>query len=95
MSYSIHYSPENNKKFPVRQKAYAVKQKAMITVAAVIFALFLLCFDGVRQSIKNFLLPGDPQITEAGIIGFVDDVRSGTGVADAFTTFCEYIIQNG
>lgn len=45
--------------------------------------------------IKNFLIPGDPEVTAAALDAFVDDLQDGMSFADAVTAFCQTIIAHG
>ena len=82
MGYSIQYSPQTNRKFPVKTK----KNSATWLLTGV--AVLALLLGGWR-----LLLPGDPETTRAALSHLVDDVRAGESVGDAVTAFCREIID--
>lgn len=92
MAYTIRYSPENNKKYPTDKPP----KKSLLIFAVVMFTAvsLLLVNDGVRDVIADFVLPGDLQVTKSAIVQLVEDVRTGEPVANAITTFCQYVIDH-
>lgn len=43
--------------------------------------------------IKNYLLPGEPEVTETAINSMIESIRTGASVKDAVTAFCVEIIE--
>lgn len=84
MGYTINYSPETAHKFPVK-KSPKISVPWVLTGAA----LFLLLAGGWK-----WLLPGNPDVTQAAITNLVEDVQSGAPVGDAVTAFCREIIDS-
>lgn len=86
VSYQINYDPSRRRKF------YTVKHKkipswilavACIALAATIF----------HNELKNFLIPGDPQITSAAFSSLTEDLQAGESFKNAVTAFCREIID--
>ena len=93
MSYVIEYGTGLKKKYPVRQKKPA-KNKAVLMLASVAFALVLLCSLLKIDSIRKVILPGDPQTTEEAISLFVNAIKAGEGIYDSFSVFCKEVIAS-
>lgn len=93
MGYRIQYNPEQNKKYPIRL-ASAVRQRWLVGTA--IIAVLLLGLAGLNdgKALKAWLLPGDPQVTEAALATMVEDIRAGEALGDAVTAFCLEIMEN-
>ena len=92
MSYRIEYNPEKNRKYPLPT---AGKPKWLIAVLAIMALMFALQSIDRNYTLKSWLLPGDPEVTETAFSAMVDDIRGGEPVGDAVTAFCLEIIQNG
>lgn len=94
MGYRIQYGPAQNKKYPL--KVRAIKKKHLL-LTAVMIAGFALSGLGMKYSnvVKNWLLPGNPLVTEAAFNDMVADIRAGESVGDAVTAFCLEIMKNG
>ena len=92
MAYRVEYGPREPKK-----TSRLWTQPRMQIFTAVFLLIFLL---GVRQTwpegtakLKEFLLPGKPASTETALQNFVVNLKEGSGIGDAFTTFCQEIID--
>ena len=94
MGYRIEYGPmpgvwKSGRKEPLRLQAMT--------------AAFLLLFViGVRflypegtELLRNLLLPGEKTVTEAAFSGMLAQIRHGEPVGQAFTAFCQEIIDFG
>lgn len=91
MSYCIQYSPEQRKKYPLRCKS---KRNRTITGIALATLILIILFGigSVRERVTDWLLPGDPETTEAALIEFVTDMRSGTSFYKSAQAFCRQIV---
>ena len=90
MGYKIEYG--QTVKF-VQQKTKDSNKNLKIAVLVLVLALasaFLLRNDSVR----SFILPGDPSVTEEALNTFADQVRAGEPFKDAAVAFCQDIISN-
>lgn len=88
MAYNINYE-HMPIKTPVKEKIQSGKFVACILIALAIFAVVF----GMGDSLYEYVLPGDPAVTEAAACGFVENIRKGCSVKDAATAFCQQIID--
>ncbi len=91
MGYRIEYDKLGKLPQPARKHRKGV--------FAVILVLLLVCGAIAVKSagldwVKEFLIPGDPEITAAALDTLVEDLRSGEGLAEAVRAFCQEIIDN-
>ena len=91
MGYCIEYNPESNKRFPIRNTN---KKAWPFVVVTCLLVIALLVYNVGQERIKTWLLPGDSQITEAALKNLVGELKDGEPISDAFTTFCQEIIDN-
>ena len=93
VAYSIHYSPQETKKYPIRAgKGISFKKKLPVIIA--VCCICAMLHTTVRQGIKNLLLPADALVTQTAFSQFVADLRNGDDIGSAFTAFCQYVIVN-
>ncbi len=86
MGYRIDYQGGNKKKYlTVKQKRVP---KWVLGICCVLAALAV--FGG---SIRDFLLPGDPEVTGAAVTSLLSNLQEGKSVHSALHTFCEDILQ--
>jgi len=72
-------------------KAY----KHLIIWIMTLFIAISICWIGWSNSeIRQYILPGDPQITEVALEQLVLDIRNGESISDAIATFCQEIMDN-
>lgn len=93
MGYRVEYGPKEPKK-----ESKIWKQIRMQLLTAAFLLMFCL---GVRETwpagtakLKEFLLPGQPAVTETALQNFVANLKEGSDIRDAITVFCEEIIEN-
>ena len=89
MGYKIQYSPESNKRYPIRRCTNTLGRIAVLMLAA----LMLIFTVKYRAAIGRWLLPGDPDITADALRGLIADVREGSA-GDAIAAFCREIIEH-
>jgi len=89
MAYKIQYSPETGKRYPQTRKRQPVDIGRWIGLLLVVAAALWLRINGMPE----FLIPGDPDVTKAAAVLFVDQVQSGSSVNDAVTVFCKEILH--
>ena len=92
MSYRIEYNPEKNRKYPMPRTKNG--KWVMVALTAVVLMFALLKLDE-SQTIRSWLIPGDPEITTAAFSNMVADIRNGEPAGEAVTAFCLEIIRNG
>ncbi len=94
MGYSICYNPETSYKFPIQRKQG--RRGIWLLTAGIVLLMVVFCMNAtLRTAVLDFLLPGDPAVTQAAFSDLVEDVRSGESVPDAVTAFCREIIIHG
>ena len=87
MGYQMEYNSGNG---GVTYKQIAEGRKKYLLLL-LIPAIVLCCL--YRETIINFLLPGDPESTKRAISTFVGELQEGETVADAFSSFCKVILN--
>lgn len=92
MSYYVSYNPEQASRYPTREKVKAVKAGRFIT-GVLILGLLICCLS--IQEIRNFLIPGDPEVTIKATAKLLEEIKDGEGFVNAFTAFCEMVVTNG
>lgn len=94
MGYRIEYGPTEEK---MRKSSGMVRRLQVLTAAFLL--LFILL---VRQAwpegtakLREFLLPGEPSVTQAAFGDLLTDIREGSPFREALTAFCQQVIDNG
>lgn len=94
MSYRVEYA-SFGKKYPTKRKSSS--KKGMI--AAVLVLVLVFGAISVRLNalpwIKEYLLPGDPEVTAMALEGLVEDLKEGNSLGQAVTAFCKEIMDHG
>ena len=93
MGYRIEYNGAVLKRKKIRLPRKK-REGIMMGVAAVLATAFLLWPSG-RRCIRDFLLPGDEEVTTAALNGLVESLSAGEPVGEAVHTFCVEIIAGG
>ena len=90
MSYYIQYDPKLRKRYPstADKRRRIILSLAFFAVVAVIGALF-------RESIANFLIPGDRSVTVPAFSQMLEQIGAGKSVGDSFMEFCRQILSGG
>lgn len=76
------------------------RNKKWTGIAAIaVICVLLICATVFKTAalpwIRDFLIPGDPDVTATALTELVNDLRDGVSFTDAVTTFCREIISNG
>lgn len=90
MGYRITYGQEAIKTDLPDNRNRVVSKRWVVSVLVCI-ALVLALSSG---TVRSFLLPGDPVVTERALQELLSDLRAGEKVSDAVTAFCEEILEN-
>lgn len=85
MGYKIRYGL----RIPAEKKRGRWQYVAAIVLAVVIALLCVDIWNG-----RQWLLPGDPQVTAQALDTMVDSIREGEPLGEAITCFCREIIEN-
>lgn len=87
MGYQMEYGSWDK---PVKYRRTRDKKMRYITIFLVL-ALIICCFQSDR--IINFLLPGDVDATRKAITVFVNELKEGEPLFDAFGSFCKVVLN--
>ena len=93
MGYRIVYGKTPEKTTFNDRKQQTGKRIAVWT-AALIAAVSICWIGWSHPDIRQYILPGDPQVTGAALDQLIDDIRSGDPVSDAVAAFCKEIIDS-
>lgn len=90
MAYRIVYG-ENKVKIKLRSNKNnrTLRRWIVFGLVAVIVTLAMSI-----KSIRLYLLPGDPVVTDKALQCLVEDLRNGDKFSEAVTAFCEEILAN-
>ena len=91
MAYEISYSPQENHRYPIFRPR---KKLSKWLLGVVLAAVTALAIPQVRRQIGQALLPGDNETTREAGTAFLQDVRQGESIPDAFQTFCREIVKD-
>lgn len=93
MGYQIFYEDDQFRKIPseTKQKRSA---GAVVWWALTILCILAFVLHNNLQQLRQWILPGDPDVTQAAITAFAEDIRTGESIEDAFTDFCLRILEN-
>ncbi len=89
MSYSVQYCPELNKKYPKKRKIQG-NQKKWIAVAMICLTLLLTG----RSVIRHTEFGERAQERRQRIGTMLEQIRGGTTVSDALTTYCLGVLKD-
>ena len=94
MSYRIVYGGTTPVRYPPNRGRKHLQ--LMTAVAMVLFVLVVGQFwPRGREVLRDFLLPGEPSVTEQAFSELVSDLSQGIKLEDAVATFCQQIIDHG
>lgn len=89
MAYKITYGPED-----VFSHAGKQRNHGWLPAAALLLALAALALAALHGSLTEWLLPGDPVVTEAALQTLARQISAGAPVGDAVRAFCLEILEN-
>lgn len=93
MGYRIQYG-QTMKKIVVPEHNCNRKQTVAFPIFIVSAVLVTVLLLGKVEAVRNFLIPGNADVTEAALAALVNDLRGGEPIGDAITAFCTEIIDN-
>ncbi len=94
MGYHISYDQTIVKtNFPDKKKFRIGKKQIKFGAICLIVVITAMLFR--IKSVQNFLIPGDCGVTKSAFAAMVTNLQSGEPIADAVTTFCREIVENG
>ena len=89
MAYKIQYSPDTASRYPQAAVKKPVRIRHWMTAIVAIAAALWIHFYGV----PDFLIPGDPEITNAAATAMMGEIKNGAALGDAVTSFCKMILD--
>lgn len=93
MAYRIVYGQPAPK--PVERRSSPKHIQAMTAVCLLTFFMLVkIWFPAGTQKLRQYLLPGNPTVTQQALDELVTSVRHGDALRDAFTVFCQEIISH-
>ena len=92
MAYRIEYSEGILQKSDVMQRKSGRSMTSVIAIVVAIVGVVAIYCIG-RNRLYDVLIPGDPAVTEAAAIKFVEEIQQGTTIIDAFGVFCREVIN--
>lgn len=94
MAYRIVYGPE-----PKKRTNPPLGQLRMQVLTAAFLLIFVLAvkygWPEGTAALQRVLLPGEPSVTQQALEGMVADLQEGEPLGEAFTAFCQQIIDDG
>ena len=66
------------------------RKKMILIISILALAVGIFCIPEVRQ----WLIPGNAEVTRQAADNMIRKIQSGGGVVDAFSQFCQQILQN-
>ena len=91
MGYRIHYGENVIKEYIPESKN---RSNIKLLWVLIVCCAFIFAFSRNKDTIINYLLPGNKEVTRAAISTFADDLRHGESLSDAAVAFCREIIEN-
>lgn len=90
MGYHVQYPGPNYSSPRKRKKGRPI----------LMFILILLLFGAAviptsRAVLLELMIPGDAKVTAAAVEGLIGDMRQGERFDEAFTVFCEMVLNGG
>lgn len=89
MAYRIRYGPPQK-----GERGGRILDKKIVPFILVALLIVAAALGVSNPTVKEYLIPGNPEVTEAALIDFIDDIKQGAAFGDAMTAFCREIIDN-
>ena len=93
MSYVVHYPTGVKHKYPQKVKTTRLRPSNIALASLGIVVAVLVLFN--VPTLRNVILPGDPEVTEQAAKTMIDQLREGETFADCFADFCREVIAAG
>ena len=94
MGYTIRYENKGDKIIS-RSSNKRFRYTWLIVLSGIILMSIALTKSTDPETIKEWLIPGNPMVTKAAFSLMIDELREGESFTDAVTTFCNEIIAGG
>ena len=94
MGYTVEYSPQQRKKYPPKKDLKALIRKYAYTALTLAAALALILLHR-RGILREVLIPGDADVTQAAAEKMMESLRQGDSLHQSLRVFCRDILMNG
>ena len=94
MGYRISYHPEKNKRYPAKSVESNLRSWK-IFLCSVFIILAVIGVVRKKNEVLDFLIPGDREQIFQSSKQMIENLKNGTSLGDAITTFCREIIVDG
>lgn len=81
-------------KIPIHPQMGKRTKRILCIGISICAAMILLSATGGISKIKEWILPGNAQVTEAALDNLVADLKEGEKLEDAITAFCQEILDH-
>lgn len=93
MSYRIVYGPKP--KAARKKQAGSRRVQLLTAVFLIVFVLLVKSYwPAGNRKLQQIFLPGEPEVTQLALEEMIESLHSGADAGDAFTAFCQQIIDN-
>lgn len=92
MAYDILYGADAIK-YEIQERNSG-KQKRTVALIAAVCAIAMGLFILRTPQVRDFLIPGDKEVTRAALADMVQDIQNGEDISEAITAFCRDIITH-
>ncbi len=92
MGYQIQYGQTAVKTYIPERKRFRFNRKS-VKILIVCVLIMLGTILGSRETIQNFFLPGNSQITREAVTQMVTNLKEGEPLAASFEAFCREIVD--
>ena len=89
MGYEIRYGATM-----VRTPLVDKKPKALTIVIGLLTVIIIFVFLGNAVDLRQYILPGNPEVTGAALNTLASDIKEGESLGSAITAFCREIIEH-
>ena len=91
MGYRIEYGQTEKMEY-FNERLFIKNKKTVACAAAIMIAVLAFFFILGAKSMRSFLLPDDPVVTQQALETFAAQVRAGESFGDAAAAFCQNVI---
>ena len=89
MAYRIEYAPSGK---VLKDKKQTIK-RLLFAVGFISLTAGVLHGAGLGDVIRDFLIPGNPEVTVAAWNAMVEAIKEGSGLGEAASVFCRQVLE--
>ena len=90
VSYMIEYEPHKKSLYPCRKR---IKRNNSVKIIFCMTLLLIGVFVCRSESVREWLIPGDAQVTSEAFTTMITELREGETMGDAVAAFCVQVIN--